>query len=245
MFDLSGRRALVTGASGGIGQVVARRLHERGAQVVVTGTRADALDEVARAVGGSTLAIAADLASEDGVAALVGAIDEMLGGVDILIANAGISRRTPLEDTATAEWHDVMEVNLSSVFTLTRAVAPAMARRGWGRVVAIGSILGTTGAAGMGPYAASKAGLAGLMKAVALEFADRGVTANTIAPGYIRTPMMDMNPPDVVAEILSRIPVGFFGSPDDVAACVLWLAGQSGRFVTGATIDLNGGMVMP
>jgi 3-oxoacyl-[acyl-carrier protein] reductase len=245
MFDLSGRRALVTGASGGIGQVVAKRLHERGAQVVVTGTRTDVLDEVARAVGGSTLAIPADLATEAGVASLVASIDEMLGGVDILIANAGISRRTPLEDTATAEWRDVMEVNLSSVFTLTRAVAPAMARRGWGRVIAIGSILGTTGAAGMGPYAASKAGLAGLMKAVALEFADRGVTANTIAPGYIRTKMMDMNPPEVIAGILSRIPVGFFGSPDDVAACVLWLAGQSGRFVTGATIDLNGGMVMP
>jgi 3-oxoacyl-[acyl-carrier protein] reductase len=245
MFDLSGRRALVTGATGGIGQVIARRLHERGAQIVVTGTRQVALDEVARAIGGSTLAVAADLAGEKGVASLVASIDEMLGGVDILIANAGISRRTSLEATTTAEWEAVIEVNLSSVFGLVRAVVPAMARRGWGRIVAIGSILGTTGAAGMGPYAASKAGLTGLMKAVALEFAGRGVTANTIAPGYIRTPMMDMNPPEVQQEILSRIPVGFFGTPDDVAACVLWLTGAGGRFVTGATIDVNGGMVMP
>ncbi len=240
MFDLGGRTALVTGASGGIGRAIAATLHARGAALVLTGRRAAALEALAGELSGSRVVLA-DLTGTEGVARLAAEA----GPVDILVANAGISRRTPLGETPDDEWDAVMEVNLSAVFRLIRAFAPGMAGRGWGRIVAIGSILGTTGAAGMGAYSASKAGLAALMKAVALEFADRGVTANTIAPGYIRTPMMDMNPPEVQREILSRIPVGFFGSPSDVAAATLWLASEEGRFATGATIDLNGGMVMP
>lgn len=241
MFDLSGRTALVTGASGGIGRAIAEVLHGQGARLVLAGTRAPALEALRAALGERAVVAVADLRAP-------GAADDLAavaGPVDILVANAGISRRSALDATPDAEWDEVLDVNLSAVFRLTRRFAPEMAARGWGRIVAIGSILGTTGADGMGAYSASKAGLAALMKAVALEFAGRGVTANTIAPGYIRTPMMDMNPPEVQREILSRIPVGFFGAPADVAAAVLWLAAAEGRFVTGATIDLNGGMVMP
>ena len=238
-FRLDGRRALVTGASGGIGRAIASLLHAQGAVVVVTGTRADALAELAATLPGS-IAITADL-TRPGEAARVA---REAGAIDILVNNAGISRREPLAATGDAHWREVMAVNLDACFALARALVPAMAERGWGRAIGIGSILGSTGAAGMAAYSASKAGLVAMHKALALEFADQGVTANVVAPGYIRTAMMDMNPPATQQAIMARIPVGFFGAPADVAAAVLYLASAEARFVTGATLHVNGGMAM-
>jgi 3-oxoacyl-[acyl-carrier protein] reductase len=240
MFDLSGRTALVTGASGGIGGAIAAVLHARGAALVLTGTRSAALDALAASLGGNALSIAADLADDKNVARLASSA----GQVDILVNNAGISHREPTEGTPDAAWNRVVEVDLGAVFRLCRAILPGMAARRWGRVISIGSILGETGAAQMGPYAAAKAGLVGLTKSLAAEYAPFGVTVNCVAPGYIRTPMMDMNSPEMLAHLLSRIPSGHFGAPEDVAAAVAYLASVEARFVTGATLHVNGGMSM-
>jgi 3-oxoacyl-[acyl-carrier protein] reductase len=240
MFDLSGRTALVTGASGGIGGAIAAVLHARGAALVLTGTRSAALDALTASLGGNALSIAADLADDKNVARLASSA----GLVDILVNNAGISHREPTEGTPDAAWNRVIEVDLGAVFRLCRAILPGMAARRWGRVISIGSILGETGAAQMGPYAAAKAGLVGLTKSLAAEYAPFGVTVNCVAPGYIRTPMMDMNSPEMLAQLLSRIPSGHFGVPEDVAAAVAYLASVEARFVTGATLHVNGGMSM-
>lgn len=238
-FRLDGRRALVTGAPGGIGRAIACLLHAQGASVVLTGTRADALESLAATLPGS-LAIPADLTRSGEPERVARAA----GHVDILVNNAGISKREPLAGTSDRHWREVMAINLDACFALARAFVPAMAERGWGRAIGIGSILGSTGLSGMAAYSASKAGLVAMHKAIALEFADRGVTANVVAPGYIRTAMMDMNPPETQRAILARIPVGFFGAPADVAASVLYLASDEARFVTGATLHVNGGMAM-
>jgi 3-oxoacyl-[acyl-carrier protein] reductase len=240
VFDLSGRTALVTGASGGIGGAIVAVLHARGAALVLTGTRSAALDALAASLGGNALSIAADLADDKNVARLASSA----GLVDILVNNAGISHREPTEGTPDAAWNRVIEVDLGAVFRLCRAILPGMAARRWGRVISIGSILGETGAAQMGPYAAAKAGLVGLTKSLAAEYAPFGVTVNCVAPGYIRTPMMDMNSPEMLAHLLSRIPSGQFGVPEDVAAAVAYLASVEARFVTGATLHVNGGMSM-
>ena len=240
MFDLSGRTALVTGASGGIGGAIAAALHARGAALILTGTRGAALDAVAASLGGSTRAIAADLADDKELARLA----SYAGPVDILVNNAGVSHREATEATPDAAWNRVIEVDLGAVFRLCRAILPGMAARRWGRVVSIGSILGETGAAQMGPYAAAKSGLVGLTKSFAAEYAPFGVTVNCVAPGYIRTPMMEMNSPEMLAYLLTRIPSGHFGAPEDVAAAVVYLASVEARFVTGATLHVNGGMSM-
>ena len=240
MFDLSGRTALVTGASGGIGAAIAAALYARGAALILTGTRVAALDAVAASLGGNTRSIAADLADNKEVARLASSA----GRVDVLVNNAGVSHREPTEVTPDAAWNNVIEVDLGAVFRLCRAIVPGMAARRWGRVISIGSILGETGAAQMGPYVAAKAGLVGLTKSLATEYAAFSVTVNCVAPGYIRTPMMDMNSPEMLAQLLARIPVGHFGAPEDVAAAVVYLASSEARFVTGATLHVNGGMSM-
>jgi 3-oxoacyl-[acyl-carrier protein] reductase len=240
MFDLSGRTALVTGASGGIGAAIAAALHARGAELILTGTRGAALNAVAASLGGNTRSIAADLADDKEVAGLA----SVAGSVDILVNNAGISHREPTEVTSDEAWDKVIEVDLGAVFRLCRSILPGMAARQWGRAIAIGSILGETGAAQMGPYAAAKAGLVGLTQSLAAEYATFGVTVNCVAPGYIRTPMMDMNSTETLAQLLARIPVGHFGAPEDVAAAVVYLASSEARFVTGATLHVNGGMSM-
>jgi 3-oxoacyl-[acyl-carrier protein] reductase len=240
MFELAGRTALVTGASGGIGGAIATLLHSAGATVILTGRRQEALEALNKRLGENCRRLVADLANRQQLSRVV---DEA-GPVDILVNNAGISHREPTDATGDAAWDQVIEVDLSSVFRLSRALLPAMASRNWGRVISIGSILGQTGATGMGPYSAAKAGLVGLTKALALEFSPAGVTVNCVAPGYIRTPMMDMNPPETLSALLERIPVGFFGSPEDVAGAVLYLASSEARFVTGSTLHINGGMEM-
>ena len=240
MFDLSGRIALVTGASGGIGAAIVAALHDSGAELILTGTRRAALDAMAGALGGKARSIAADLADGNEVARLAASV----GPVDILVNNAGVSHREPTEDTPDAAWNRVIEVDLGAAFRLCRALLPGMTTRRWGRVISIGSILGETGAAQMGPYVAAKAGLVGLTKSLAAEYASFGVTVNCIAPGYIRTPMMDMNSEQMLAHLLSRIPVGHFGLPEDVAAAVVYLASVEAKFITGATLDVNGGMSM-
>ena len=246
IFDLSGRRALVTGAGGGIGAAIARRLHTQGAHVVLTGRNVSALEHLRNALGIRAEVAVANLRDPGtAAAALRASVLASCGGIDILVANAGISRREPLADTPAATWQEVIEVNLTAVHHLAQAFVPGMAAHGWGRLIAIGSILGETAASGMGAYSASKAGLTGLVKAIALEFAPQGVTANTIAPGYIRTPMMEMNAPEALQAILARIPAGTFGMPEDVAFAALWLASTEARFVTGETLHINGGMFMP
>jgi 3-oxoacyl-[acyl-carrier protein] reductase len=241
MFELAGRTALVTGASGGIGSAIAAALNSAGAKVVLTGTRREALEALKKQLGGKSRSVVADLSDPKQISRLVGEA----GPVDILVNNAGISHREPTNATGDVAWDRVIEIDLSSVFRLSRALLPTMAARNWGRVISIGSILGETGAAGMGPYSAAKAGVVGLTKALALEFSPAGVTVNCVAPGYIRTPMMDMNPPEMLSALLERIPVGFFGSPEDVAGAVLYLASSEARFVTGSTLHINGGMEMP
>jgi 3-oxoacyl-[acyl-carrier protein] reductase len=240
MFDLTDRTALITGASGGIGSAITAALYAAGAEVVLTGTRREALEELSKRLGGNCRSLVADLADPQQILQLV----SDAGPIDILVNNAGISNREPTEATHDSAWDRVIEVDLSSVFRLSRALLPGMAARKWGRVISIGSILGETGAAGMGAYSAAKAGVVGLTKALALEFSLAGITVNCVAPGYIRTPMMEMNSPETLRELLARTPVGFFGSPEDVASAVLYLASPEARFITGSTLHINGGMEM-
>jgi 3-oxoacyl-[acyl-carrier protein] reductase len=242
VFLLDGRRALITGATGGIGAAIARLLRAQGAAVFITGRDQARLDALALELDAPALAI--DLVAPGGPDRLATAAVQAMGGLDILVNNAGISAREPTLDTSDDKWRRVMAADLDCVFPLSRAALAPMKANGWGRIVNISSILAATGLSGMGAYSAAKAGLIGLTKALALEFAADGITVNAIAPGYVRTPMMDMNPPEVKAEILARIPVGFFGEPEDVAAAVLYLASEEARFVTGATLHINGGMAM-
>jgi NAD(P)-dependent dehydrogenase (short-subunit alcohol dehydrogenase family) len=244
VFDLAGKTALITGGSGGIGQAIVRALHTYGAIVTLSGTRLEPMQEVARALGARAHVVAADLTEPEAIAELVRASVAAMGSIDILVNNAGISHREPTVETADQAWLHVLDVNLTAIFRLTRAVMPSMIARKWGRIINISSILAVTGSPGMGPYAASKAGMIGLTKSLAAEFAEHGVTVNCIAPGYIRTPMMDMNPPEVLEHLLRRIPVGFFGAPDDVAGAVVYLASPAARFITGETVHINGGMAM-
>jgi 3-oxoacyl-[acyl-carrier protein] reductase len=244
MFDLTGKRALVTGASGDIGQAIARALHAQGATVGLTGTRREPMERLAADLRERAYVVVADLMDPEAIDALAADSTAVMGGVDILVNNAGISREDSTEATSDAAWQGVMDVNLTATFRLCRAVVPDMRRRHWGRIIGISSILAVTGCARLGHYAASKAAMIGLVKSMALELAADGITANCIAPGYIRTPMMGMNTPERLEHLLAHIPVGFFGAPDDVAVAAVYLASPQARFVTGATLHVNGGMAM-
>jgi 3-oxoacyl-[acyl-carrier protein] reductase len=244
MFDLTGKRALVTGASGAIGQAIARALHAQGATVALTGTRRAPMEQLAADLRDRAHVVVANLMDPAAIDALAADSIGAMGGVDILVNNAGISRADSTEETSDAAWEEVMDVNLTATFRLCRAIVPDMRGRQWGRIIGISSILAATGCAGLGHYAASKAGMIGLAKSMALELAADGITVNCIAPGYIRTPMMDMNSPDRLEHLLAHIPVGFFGAPDDVAVAAVYLASPQARFVTGATLHVNGGMAM-
>ncbi len=244
-FDLSGRRALVTGASGGIGRAIATALHGAGAAVALSGTRRGALEELAEGLGERAVVTTADLSDRDQVEALTSTAADALGGpVEILVNNAGLTRDQLLMRMKDEDWTRVLAVNLEAAFRLARACLKPMMRARWGRIVNISSVVGVTGNAGQANYAASKAGLIGFTKSVAQEVASRGITVNAIAPGFIRSPMTDGLGERQREALLERIPAGRFGEPEDVAAAVLYLVGRGGAYVTGQTLHVNGGMAM-
>jgi 3-oxoacyl-[acyl-carrier protein] reductase len=244
MFDLSGKTALVTGASGGIGGAVARALHKQGATVAISGTRKDALDALAGELGERVHVLPANLAHAEEVEALIPAAEAAMKQLDILVANAGITRDNLFVQLKDAEWDEVIAVNLTATFRLARKATLGMMRRRFGRIIGISSVVGFTGNPGQGNYAAAKAGMIGMMKSLAAEYAKRGVTANCVAPGMIATAMTDKLNDKQREAILSRVPAGRLGAPDDVAAAVVFLASNEAAYVTGATIHVNGGMAM-
>jgi 3-oxoacyl-[acyl-carrier protein] reductase len=244
MFDLSGRKALVTGATGGIGGAIARTLHGQGAAVALSGTRRAVLEELAGALGERVHVLEANLADKDSVEGLVPAAEAALGGLDILVNNAGITRDNLFLRMKDEEWDQVVAVNLTAAFRLSRAAVKGMMRRRFGRIVNIGSVVGTTGNAGQGNYAAAKAGLVGMTKALAAEVATRGITVNCVAPGMIESPMTDALNDKQREAILGTVPMRRLGDPSEIGAAVAFLASAEAGYVTGHTLHVNGGMAM-
>ncbi|WP_334191772.1 3-oxoacyl-[acyl-carrier-protein] reductase [Pararhodobacter sp.] len=244
MFDLSGKRALVTGASGGIGAAIARALHGAGATVGLSGTREAPLQELAAELGERAFVLPCNLGDSAAVEALPKQAIEAMGGLDILVNNAGITRDQIFMRMSDDDWASVIDVNLTATMRLCRAVMRPMMKARWGRIVNISSIVGATGNAGQVNYAASKAGMIGLTKSIAAEVASRGITANAVAPGFIATPMTDKLTDDQKAKINGQIPAGRMGTPEEIAAAVLYLASPEAAYVTGTTIHVNGGMAM-
>ena len=244
MFDLTGRRALVTGASGGIGGAIARALHARGASVALSGTRTGPLEELAAALGERAFVTPCNLSDAAAVDALPKQASEAMGGLDILVNNAGITRDGLFMRMSDEDWSQVIDVNLTSAFRLSRAVLRGMMKARWGRIVGITSVVGVTGNAGQGNYAAAKAGMIGMSKSLAAEVATRGVTVNCIAPGFIETAMTDKLSDDQRTGILGAIPAGRMGTPEDVASATVYLASDEAGYVTGQTLHVNGGMAM-
>jgi len=245
MFDLTGKTALVTGASGGIGGAIARAFHGQGAHVILSGTREAALQALASELGERTSFVTANLSDSASVDGLVAAAEEAAGlPLDILVANAGITRDGLMLRMKDADWEEVIKVNLESYFRLSRAALRGMMKRRSGRIIGITSVVGVTGNPGQANYAASKAGMIGFSKALAQEVASRNVTVNTVAPGFIASPMTDELTEAQREAILGRIPAGRLGSGDDVAAACVYLASEAGAYVTGQTLHVNGGMAM-
>jgi 3-oxoacyl-[acyl-carrier protein] reductase len=244
MFDLTGRKALVTGATGGIGGAIARALHGQGATVALSGTRRAALDELASTLGERVHVIEANLSDKEAVEALVPAVEAAMEGLDILVNNAGVTRDNLFLRMKDEEWETVIAVNLTAAFRLSRAAVKGMMRRRYGRIVNIGSIVGATGNPGQGNYAAAKAGLVGMTKALAAEVASRNTTVNCVAPGFIETPMTDALNAKQRAGILATVPMGRLGAGADVASAVVYLASTEAGYVTGHTLHVNGGMAM-
>jgi 3-oxoacyl-[acyl-carrier protein] reductase len=245
MFDLTGKVALVTGATGGIGEAIAKALHAQGAQVALTGRREAELARVAEALGGERVLVApADLSDPAAPAALVETVEGKLGALDILVNNAGFTRDMLALRMGDADWNAVLEVDLNAPFRLARAALRGMMKKRWGRIVSIASIVGVTGNAGQANYAAAKAGLIGMSKSLAQEVATRNVTVNVVAPGFVKTAMTDVLPEGARTTLLSRIPTGKMGSPEDIAAAVVYLASIEAGWVTGQTLHVNGGMAM-
>jgi len=244
MFDLTGKNALITGASGGIGGAIAQALHKAGATVALSGTREAPLRELAETLGGRAHVVTANLGDAAAVEALPKAAAEAMGGVDILVNNAGITRDNLFMRMSDEEWAQVLDVNLTSSFRLCRGVLRGMMKARWGRIVNITSVVGATGNPGQGNYAAAKAGLVGMSKSLAYEVASRGITVNCIAPGFIETAMTEKLNEDQKARILGQIPAGRMGNAGEIAAAVLYLASAEAGYVTGATLHVNGGMAM-
>jgi 3-oxoacyl-[acyl-carrier protein] reductase len=244
MFDLSGKSALVTGASGGIGGAIARALHAQGATVALSGTRRDALDALAGELSGRVHVLACDLADKEAVEALVPKCEAAMGKLDILIANAGITRDNLLVQLSDQAWDEVIALNLTATFRLARAAVKTMMRRRYGRIIGITSVVGATGNPGQANYTAAKAGMIGMIKSIAQEYAKRGVTANCIAPGFIATAMTEKLNDKQREAILARVPAGRLGSGGDVAAAAVYLASDEAAYVTGQTLHINGGMAM-
>ena len=245
MFDLTGKTALVTGATGGIGGAIARALHAQGAHVVLSGTREAALEVLAAELGDRTSAVAANLSDSASVDGLIAAAEAAAGlPIDILVANAGITRDGLMLRMKDDDWEQVIKVNLESYFRLSRAALKGMMKRRWGRIIGITSVVGVTGNPGQANYAASKAGMIGFSKALAQEVATRNVTVNTVAPGFIASPMTEELNEAQRAAILGKIPAARLGSGEDVAAACVYLASDEGAYVTGQTLHVNGGMAM-
>jgi len=244
MFDLSGKTALVTGATGGLGGAIAKALQVQGATVALSGTRREVLDALAGEIGERVHVLPCNLADKNEVEALVPKAERAMGQLDILVANAGITRDNLFVQLKDEEWDQVIDVNLTATFRLARAAVRGMMRRRFGRVIGITSVVGVTGNPGQGNYAASKAGMIGMVKSVAAEYARRGVTANCIAPGFISTPMTDKLNEKQREAILGRVPAGRLGSSEDVAAAVVFLASNEANYITGQTLHVNGGMAM-
>jgi 3-oxoacyl-[acyl-carrier protein] reductase len=244
MFDLTGKTALVTGASGGLGAGIARAMHAQGATVSVSGTRREALDALAGELKERVHILPCDLANRDAVEALVPSAEEKMQKLDILVANAGVTRDNLLVQLKDEDWDQVIAVNLTATFRLTRAAVARMMRRRYGRIIGVTSVVGVTGNPGQGNYTASKAGIIGMMKSVAAEYAKRNVTANCIAPGFITSPMTDKLNDKQREAILARVPAGKMGTAADVAAAAVYLASDEAAYVTGQTLHVNGGMAM-
>jgi 3-oxoacyl-[acyl-carrier protein] reductase len=244
MFELTGRTALVTGATGTIGATIARSLHGQGATVAISGTRREVLDRLATELGERVHVLPGNLADAAETEALVPRVEEAMGQLDILVANAGITRDNLLVQLRDEDWEQVIAINLSATFRLARAALRGMMRRRFGRVIAITSVVGTTGNPGQANYVAAKAGIAGMIKAMAQEYAKRGVTANCVAPGFIVTPMTDKLNDKQRESIVAKIPASRAGTPAEVAAAVVFLASNEAGYVTGQTLHVNGGMVM-
>lgn len=244
MLDLTGKKALVTGATGGLGRAIARMLHGQGATVALSGTRAEALEALATELGERAVIVPCNLADKDSVEALVPAAEEKLGGLDILVNNAGVTKDNLFLRLKDEDWDSVIAVNLTAAFRLSRAAVKSMMRRRYGRIISIGSVVGTTGNPGQGNYAASKAGLIGMSKALAAEVASRNITVNVVAPGFIESPMTQALNEKQREGILSDVPMGRLGVGADVAAAVVYLASTEAAYVTGQTLHVNGGMTM-
>ena len=244
MFDLAGTTALVTGATGGLGGAIARALHAQGARVALSGTRRDALDALAAELGGDCPVLPCDLGDRAQVEALAGAAEAALGSLDILVNNAGITRDGLAVRMKDEDWDKVLQVNLTSGFALARAALRGMMKRRQGRIIGITSVVGVTGNAGQSNYAAAKAGMIGMSKALAAEVASRGITVNCIAPGFIESPMTDALNEKQRTSILASVPAGRLGLGDEIAAAVVFLASREAGYVTGQTLHVNGGMAM-
>jgi len=244
MFDLTGKTALVTGATGGIGAAIARALHRQGASVAISGTRVAVLDSLATELGQRVHVVPCDLADAAAVAALPGAAESAMGGIDILINNAGLTRDNLAVRLKDEDWAQVIEVNLTAGFRLARGVLRGMMKRRWGRIIGITSIVGVTGNPGQANYAAAKAGMIGMSKALAQEVASRGITVNCVAPGFVATAMTDRLSEAQREKLIAAVPAGRLGTPEDVAVAVLFLASQEAAYMTGQTLHVNGGMAM-
>jgi 3-oxoacyl-[acyl-carrier protein] reductase len=245
MFSLTGKTALITGATGGIGASVAKALHGAGAVIAISGTRATVLEELKASLGGERVhVLPCNLSSAEDVEKLVPAAEAAMGGLDILVNNAGITRDGLAMRMKDEDWQAVLDVNLTSAFRLARAAMRGMMKKRWGRIISVTSIVGVTGNPGQANYVASKAAIIGMSKSMAQELAARNVTVNCVAPGFIATPMTDALNDKQKEAILGRIPAGRMGGPDDIAAAVLYLASEEAAYVTGQTLHINGGMAM-
>jgi 3-oxoacyl-[acyl-carrier protein] reductase len=244
MFKLTGKNALVTGATGALGEAIARALHKQGATVAISGTRREVLDALAASLDERVHVLLCDLSEKDQVEALVPASEKAMGQLDILVANAGVNRDNLFVQLRDEDWDKVIAVNLTATFRLTRAAVARMLRRRWGRIIGISSVVGFTGNPGQGSYTASKAGLVGMLKSVGAEYAKRNVTANCIAPGMIASAMTDKLNEKQREMILSRIPMAKLGTPEQIAAAAVFLASEEAAYITGQTIHVNGGMAM-